>query len=98
LYLFDKKDIEKIIQKASSSLNKNGILIITDHDADITFQTSYTKLREFIMLRILHLTHGTTLTFNPHHWWLKILEKNFTEVKYLSLDKSGFQKMYICKK
>lgn len=98
LYLFDRNGQKEVIKKASASLQKNGTLILIDHDANITFMTFYTRLREFLMFRVLRLTTGSTLTFNTHEWWMDLLKQNFQKVDYISLDKRGFQKLYICKK
>lgn len=98
LYLLSKKNQIKIIRDASKALNKNGVLILVDHDASIKINTFYTRIREFIMFRILKLTSGDTLTFNPHIFWMNLLKDNFNEVKFFKLDASGFQKIYVCKK
>lgn len=98
LYLFDKKGEQEVIEKAAKALKKDGVLALIEHDANITFTTRYTRLREFFMLRIFKLTSGETLTFNPHEWWMALLEKYFSQVIAIKLDKKGFQKLYICKK
>lgn len=98
LYLMSKNDQIKTIQNASSALKKNGVLVLVDHDAEIRINTFYTRLRELLMLRILKLTSGDTLTFSPHYFWIDILKQNFSKVNFYKLDKSGFQKLYVCRK
>lgn len=98
LYLMSKNDQIKTIQNASNALKKNGVLVLVDHDADIKINTFYTRLRELFMLRILRLTSGDTLTFNPHYFWIDILKQNFNKVNFYKLDTSGFQKLYVCRK
>lgn len=98
LYLLDRNQQKQIIKKFHHALKKNGQLIITEQDSSFAFKTFYTKLREFIMVRVFRLTSGKTLTFNPHSWWLTTLKKHFDKITFENIDKKGFQKLYLCVK
>lgn len=96
LYLLPRRDQLKTLTAVSRSLKPNGRLIITEQDSSFALQTWLTGLRELVMVRILKLTSGATLTFNPHQWWLKVLHKRFKKIKIVNIDRSGFQKLYLC--
>lgn len=98
LYLFSKKDQERIINLASNTLKNNGKLLIIEHNSEHKIKTLYTIVREFIMVRVLRVTYGKSLTFNKHSWWIKLLKKNFKKVSFRKLDPWGLQNLYICTK
>lgn len=98
LYLLSQSDQEKVIAKACNALKKDGKLIVIEHNAENTFRTFYTRLREFIMTKILRFTEGEHLTFNKHSWWMKLLKQHFEDVKFKKLDTGGFLILYVAKK
>lgn len=96
LYLISVENQLEIIAKAKQSLKPKGKLLIMEHDAHKKIRTLYTKLREYIMVKILHLTYGKTLTYNDHAWWKKTLKEHFRNVEPIPIDRWKHQYLYIC--
>lgn len=98
LYLLPQKKQEALVAKAAKALKPGGKLLIVEHNAAKRFKTLYTKVREFLMVKVLRFTHGETLTFNTHLWWMKLLKGHFTNTAYKKLDPWGLQILYIATK
>lgn len=98
LYLMKREDQEKILEAASTALVKGGKLLIIEPDANLKIRTFYEIMRESIMIKLLGLTSGATLTYNKKQWWIKTLKKNFKRVEYKELEGRKHHLLYICSK
>lgn len=98
LYLLKRNDQKNIIKNASGALNKNGKLLIVEPDANLRIRTFYEVVRESIMIRLLGLTKGATLTYNTKKWWMGNLKKYFRQIECIEFSKKKHHLLYVCSK
>ncbi|MBI2613578.1 MAG: class I SAM-dependent methyltransferase [Candidatus Levybacteria bacterium] len=98
LYLLRRKEQEKVLEKASKALVKNGKLLIVEPDANLKFRTFYEIIRESIMLKLLRRTQGKGLTFNTKEWWIENLKKYLKKVEVREFPNKKHHLLYICTK
>ena len=96
LYLIARKDQQNLLQKASEALVENGKLLIVEPDASLKLRTFFAIARESIMIKLLRLTKGRSLTFNTQKWWIKNLKKYFKKVEYAKFTTKKHHILYIC--